>query len=176
MFPDEWIPGTGLVLRPLTPEDAQTLVTACNDTVVQRWLPLPHPYTHQHARALVREQAPRTQEAGSGLIRGIDQEGRLVGVIDLKHADWTTRCVEIGYWIVPCARGQRISSRAAQLLTAWAHVHGMRRVEARAAVDNLASLASLRRAGFVETRVLPGAGHTHSGPVDLVVLEHVDSG
>ncbi len=96
-----------------------------------------------------------------------------MGVIDLKRVSWPAKSAEIGYWVAPWGRGQRLATRATVLLTEWAHRHGVRRVEIRVAPHNTASLVSARRAGFIDEGTLRQAGYVHAGPVDLVVLSRL---
>lgn len=50
---------------------------------------------------------------------------------------------------------------------------GFIRVEVRAAVGNVGSQRVAEKAGFRREGVLRRAGHTHAGPVDLVVLSRL---
>ena len=56
---------------------------------------------------------------------------------------------EIGYWLVPRARGRGIGSLAVGLLARWAvNEAGLARVEAYVVPDNIASQRVLEKAGF----------------------------
>jgi RimJ/RimL family protein N-acetyltransferase len=56
---------------------------------------------------------------------------------------------EIGYWLVPRARGRGIGSRAVRLLAGWAVSEaGLARLEAYVIPDNIASQRVLENAGF----------------------------
>ena len=170
---DGLIQRDGLTLRPFTDLDVESIAVACNDAEIQQWLPHPSPYTEELASWFVCERAPTILRSGTGIVRGIEVDGRLMGVIDLKHANWHARSVEIGYWVAPWGRGRGLAACAIRALTDWAHAQGMRRVEIRVAPDNLASLLSAQRAGFTEEGTLRQAGYIHAGPVDLVVLSHL---
>ncbi len=60
---------------------------------------------------------------------------------------------EIGYTVFPAHRGQGLATEAAAALVAWAWERGEMTVFASVAPANLASLAVVRKVGFVQTGV-----------------------
>lgn len=60
--------------------------------------------------------------------------------------------VEVGYGLVPSARGRGYATEALQGAVGIARAAGARRIIADTAVENIASLTVLRTAGFTETR------------------------
>jgi RimJ/RimL family protein N-acetyltransferase len=171
MFAQEVLPGDGLELRALGSDDIDDIACACQDELIQKWLPLPRPYTREAARAFVRDIAPHQHTAGHGIVRAIDVGGRLGGVIDLKKTDWAARVTEIGYWVAPWARGHCLAGRASRVLANWAlTTQGMERVAIHAATENIASHRAALSAGFTREGIARAAGFTHDGRVDLVVF------
>lgn len=149
---------------------------ACSDEVIQRWLPLPTPYTEKVARGFIEDLAPDQQATGAGLVRAIEVAGRLAGCVSLKETNWQELTTEVGYWVAPWGRGSGLAGRAARLLAEWAlRDRAMERVELLAAVGNLASQRSADRAGFTREGILRSAGHVHAGRVDLVVYSLIRS-
>ena len=57
-------------------------------------------------------------------------------------------CVEIGYGLVPSARGHGYAAEAVGALLAIAAEHGLSKVIANTTLDNIASQRTLLRAGF----------------------------
>jgi RimJ/RimL family protein N-acetyltransferase len=169
-FPaDVTLRGDGFVLRPLHVEDAPDVALAASDELTMRWLPLPRPYTEDTALAFITELAPGQQAEGAGIVRAIEERGRLAGCIDLKKTDWRAGVTEVGYWVAPWARGRGLAGRATRLLADWAlREHGLERVELLAATGNVASQRAAEMAGFAREGVLRSAGFTHEGRVDLV--------
>ena len=166
----------GIVLRPLTEADVPAVAEACTDELIQRWLPLPNPYTEQAARWFCLEFAPAQLESGHGLVLGIELADRLAGVIDLKRTDWRARTTEIGYWTSPWARRQGVMRRAVSALSRWVlEVRGFARVEIRVATGNVTSQRVATAAGFTKEGVLRNAGYVHDGRVDLIVYSLIDS-
>lgn len=173
-FSDEVIDAHGVVLRPLREDDVPAIALACSDPLTQRWLPLPRPYTEDSARVFALEVAPQELATGRAIERAIEVDGEFAGVIGLKNTDWAARSTEAGYWLGPWARGRGVTARALAAITDWAlDAQGIDRVEVRVATGNAASLATARKALFVEEGILRRASYTHDGKVDLVVLSRL---
>lgn len=68
-------------------------------------------------------------------------------------------CVEIGYGLVPSARGHGYAAEAVLALLIVAADHGVSRVIADTALDNIASQRTLIRAGFRRARADPELHH-----------------
>ncbi|MDQ1599506.1 MAG: hypothetical protein QOD68_980 [Actinomycetota bacterium] len=104
-FPDQNLATRRLLLRPFSVDDVDVIVAAAGDELVQRWLPLPRPYTREDAVHWCTVQAPEARTSGAGLARAVTRDERVVGAIDLKRTDWAAGVTEIGYWAAPEARG-----------------------------------------------------------------------
>lgn len=168
-FSDETIAAFGITLRPFFEADIPRIVEACSDPLTQTWLPLPSPYTHESARSYAFDAAAEVLGTGAGIERAIDIDGEFMGVIGLKATDWRAKSTEAGYWLGPWARGCGIMVRALCAITDWAlDAQGLGRVQVLVAPDNIASMATAQRAGFVREGILRRAGVTHAGHVDLV--------
>ncbi|MET0426160.1 MAG: GNAT family N-acetyltransferase, partial [Actinoplanes sp.] len=101
-----------LTLRELRDGDIDAIVEAATNPVTMQWLPLPRPYTREHAASFVHTIAPAMQSDLGGLVRAIEMDGVLAGVIDLKSTDWQHRVTEIGYWTAPAVRGKGVMTEA----------------------------------------------------------------
>src|SRR5450759_421633 len=119
-FPDVVLTSPRVTLRAFHQADVEEIQVACADPITQRWLPLPFPYTREHAAGFALEWAPAERLSGRGLVRAVEWDGRLAGAIDLKRADWSEGVVEIGYWTSPPARGRGVMTAATRLLARWA--------------------------------------------------------
>jgi RimJ/RimL family protein N-acetyltransferase len=74
-------------------------------------------------------------------------DGRAIGGVGFKGRP-AGGCVEIGYGLVPSARGHGYAAEAVAALLAVAAGYGLSRVIADTASDNVASQRTLIRAGF----------------------------
>jgi RimJ/RimL family protein N-acetyltransferase len=80
--------------------------------------------------------------------------GAAVGGGTLHHLDADREIVEIGYWLLPHARGRGMATRIARLLAEHAFDLGVRRVAAYVNVGNVASERVLHRAGYTREGVV----------------------
>lgn len=150
-FPEVVLAGDGFVLRPLAQLDVEDITAACNDAATLEWLPLPRPYRREHAEGFVDVIARDARESGRGVVFAIDVSGRLHGCIDLKATDWRAGTTEVGYWVAPWGRGQRLAGRATRLLAEWAlRDHRLERVVLRG--DRQPRLSTQRGVGRLRTR------------------------
>jgi RimJ/RimL family protein N-acetyltransferase len=74
-------------------------------------------------------------------------DGRAIGGLGFKGQP-DGGCVEIGYGLVPSARGHGHAAEAVIALLTVAADHGLSRVLADTTLDNIASQRTLIRAGF----------------------------
>lgn len=173
-FADVTIPGDGFILRSPSVDDVEVVTAACQDLVTQRWLPLPVPYRESDARSFLAEIVPEQHRSGSGIVRVVEVEGRVAGVIDLKKTDWLAQGTDIGYWIGPDYRGHGLAGRATELFSRWALLEQrMERVQLWAADGNIASQRAAERAGFTREGVARSSGYIHAGRVDLVLYSRI---
>ena len=80
--------------------------------------------------------------------------GDIVGGGTLHHLDAERAIVEIGYWVMPPARGRGIGARIARLLAEHAFSLGVERVAAYVNLGNVASERVLEAAGFTREGVV----------------------
>lgn len=79
----------------------------------------------------------------------------VIGEIGFKYLPTNPQApgkTEIGYGIVPSARGQGFATEALNAMCAWGFENGATRIDADCLWDNLKSAAVLSRAGFHEWR------------------------
>ena len=143
-----------LSLRPLRPGDAEAIHRLVNDWEVVRMLSqLPFPYPRDLADKWIASTLEQ-MERGSGYHLAItgqeDGQEMLIGCIGLR-LDLAPRVGHLGYWIGRRFWRVGVASEAATRLARWALANlDIDRLEAHVAVDNPASSAVLRRAGFRE--------------------------
>ena len=76
---------------------------------------------------------------------------QLVGSISLVHLDWATASADVGFWLLPEARGRGLAKHAVHLVTSWAFdVVGLSELRAEVFEGNDASWHVLMTNGFHE--------------------------
>ncbi|MFI1377857.1 GNAT family N-acetyltransferase [Embleya sp. NPDC020886] len=172
VFPERVLPAGPITLRPFGADDAEDNRAACADEVVQRWLPLPRPYTLEASVDWCTKTAHTLRESGDGVHFAIvdPDEGRLLGAIGLKRTDWHELVSEVGYWVAPWARGRGIAALATRVLGRWLLTEqGFERLELKAAVGNIPSRKTAIKAGLHREGTLRNAGRLHTGRIDVVL-------
>jgi RimJ/RimL family protein N-acetyltransferase len=131
-------------------DDVPALVEACNDTEIQRWIPvIPRPYTEEDGRAFVQREVAGDQQQFA-----VTLGGRVVGSIGIRISEvW--RNGHIGYWCAAEARGHGVTTRALRLLSRHA-LEDLRleRLELITDPDNHASQRVAEKVGFQREGVL----------------------
>ncbi|MEU3453093.1 GNAT family N-acetyltransferase [Micromonospora sp. NPDC006766] len=166
--------GEQLTLSPPQAQDAPAIHAAVQDPEIRRWLPLPRPYPLDLAMEFCTVMAPGVRASGRGLIRSVRERGEFAGIIDAKRIDWRAGVCEIGYWLVPAARGRGLMTSAVDVFSRWLLNHaGFERVELRIAPGNTGSIRVGERAGFAFEGTARNAGFTDSGRVDLAIYARI---
>lgn len=142
-----------LLLRPLAPADAPALHRLVNDWAVVRNLSrLPFPYPRELADEWIASTARQMEErTGFHLaITGPEEGSELLGCVGLR-LDLAPRTGNVGYWVGRRFWGHGVATEAVSRVARWALANlDLDRLEAHVALDNPASSAVLRHAGFRE--------------------------
>jgi RimJ/RimL family protein N-acetyltransferase len=107
-----------IVLRPFADADADQLTQACQDPLIQKFIPIPRPYTGTDATAYIdrtKAQWVDGSKAAFAIARA-DDPAIVLGAINVAIFEAVGNA---GYWVAPHARGQGIATRALFLLTDW---------------------------------------------------------
>jgi 8-oxo-dGTP diphosphatase len=144
-----------LVLRPLTPDDAEQLHRLLNDWEVCRMLQtVPFPYPRLLADQWIADSVTQRQDgtAYHFAITGTETgQEVLVGAVGLKLTPGQRRAT-LGYWVGRRFWGHGVAREAAGRVVRWALANlDLDRVDAVVATDNPASARVLAAAGFRET-------------------------
>ena len=137
-----------LMLRPVWPEDWETILWGISDErVVRNLARAPWPYSARDAREFAaRGQDPRCPNFLLTLPN--DKGARLIGCAGLGVTDTG---VELGYWIAPRHWGHGFATEGGRGVLEVARLLGHRRVEAGHFLDNPASGRVLGKLGFRPT-------------------------
>jgi ribosomal-protein-alanine N-acetyltransferase len=124
------------------------------------------------ARRFIARQ-PRLRARGQYLgLTVTDETGRpFLGHVMLHSVAWHHKRAEVGYWLVPAARGRGAGRAAVSLLVDWAfETLGLDRVEITTTPDNAAARALAARLGFAEEGVMRARNCERGRRVDIVML------
>lgn len=137
-------------LRPLRPADVDAWYTLLTDPRVfgpTSW--------NVHDRAEVAAMVHR--HAASGLRQAIARrsDDALVGTLGATRWNAPPGVAEVAYELAPAVWGRGLATAAVAAFLDAARAAGLTRVEAHSWVENTASAAVLRRAGFVIEATLP---------------------
>jgi RimJ/RimL family protein N-acetyltransferase len=152
--PSEGIRARDIILRLPLLDDVDGLLPAFTDPETRDAGNLPA-FGREELVASLRE-LPALAESGRLLpLAAVNaQTGEVIGAGMLHHLDAERRIVEIGYWVLPQARGRGIATTIARMLAEHAFSLGVDRVAAYVNVDNSASERVLERAGFTREGVV----------------------
>jgi ribosomal-protein-alanine N-acetyltransferase len=136
-----------LVLRPFTRDDVPGVVEAYTDPDIQRW----------NLRSLNPSEAAewidassRSWRDGTGGMWAVTSaaSGALLGRVSIRGVDPQSGYAEVGYWVLPSARGKGVAPRACVALSDWAFGY-LHRLELCHSVHNGPSCRVAEKAGFV---------------------------
>jgi RimJ/RimL family protein N-acetyltransferase len=164
-FPLPWPPLADptlqIALRPwgAGEHDAATLARAWADPDVARWTAVPAEADEDAARRWIRGEEHRREQglAFDLVVTPLDRPGEVLGEVGLAMAEPEQRWAELGYWMLPSARGAGRTARAAELFADWVlRELPVQRLFARTHPDNpragrVAAAAGLTRAGALDT-------------------------
>ncbi|MDG4763941.1 GNAT family N-acetyltransferase [Solwaraspora sp. WMMD406] len=155
----------GVRLRMFLPDDAPAVADGCNDPLTRRFVPgMPQPYTEIHAMHWITEGSTSAW-AGGGAAWAIADPAtdELLGCVGLSRPVPERGQIEVGYWVVPRARGRGAATAATIAATRYALGNGFERVELLTDGANAASQRVALAAGFRAEGVRRGAASRPAG-------------
>lgn len=174
LIPPEQPPTDGeIVLRLRRADDVPAIAEASHDPETMRWLD-DEPLTAERQHDAV-ERALEQWRTGRGAPFVIADAGddRPLGLLNVQFED-DEEVAGLAVSVFPQARGRGVASRALRLAAEWAlRELDLRRAYAEAAVDNVASIRAIEKAGFRREGVLRAHCKTHGRSHDCVVFSLV---
>jgi RimJ/RimL family protein N-acetyltransferase len=169
------IPTPRLLLRLPLPRDVPELRRSFRDPRTARAAGAPlHSVAERRDPARMVRRTSREFRRGEHLSLSVvlRAEGACIGRVGLRGLDWRWRKVEsLAYWIDPRYWDRGYATEASYFLCRAAFRSlRLRRISSQALDRNLASLAVLRRLGFVEEGRERRAVVVHGVPMDMVLL------
>ncbi|CAM5476399.1 hypothetical protein SAURM35S_09681 [Streptomyces aurantiogriseus] len=151
--PAPGLEGLGLRLRPWDPEsaaDVDAWLRGHVDPEFQRWnTPLRTITDTATARESLRAKTADVAAGTSAIFCVTDaDDGTILGQVGLNVIDRVQSFGNIGYWVLPEARGHQVATRALLLATRWAYAEvGLHRLELGHALGHEASCRIAERCG-----------------------------
>ena len=151
--PDDGVSDGELVLRLPGEADVDAILPGFSDPEILEAGNLP-PFGREELVETL-PHLPALAESGRLLpLVVVGASGEVLGGGTLHHLDTERGIVEIGYWLLPQARGRGVATRVARLLAEHAFSLGIERVAAYVNVGNERSDRVLERAGFTREGVI----------------------
>jgi len=160
-------------LREWREEDRHALVEMANDEAIQQWTRVPSPYTERDAEqwfALTQTTRAAGHQAAFA-VTAADQNGELLGSIDLRVHPADPAIGELGYMIGPRARRRGVATRAVELITAWGFAKlALSRIEILVDPRNEPSFRVAESAGYTREGILRAYRPSRNGGrLDLAI-------
>jgi RimJ/RimL family protein N-acetyltransferase len=163
-FPEEGLRFDDFVLRLPGPKDLQGLAAAFADGELNE---------ADNVSPFSRDELPERLSHSPTLVRLVvaDAETDVIsGGGTLHHLDPGRSVIEIGYWLLPRARGRGIATRVARALAEYAFTRGIERVAAYVEVGNVSSERVLERAGFTREGIIRSLPKSEGRRVDKTIF------
>ncbi|MFL5891896.1 MAG: GNAT family N-acetyltransferase [Solirubrobacterales bacterium] len=154
-FPIGGISDGEIRLRLRTDADNPAIVEACRDPDIVRWTRVPDSYDEATA-AEWADESRRQRDAGTGLhliVAGAASD-ELLGSIGV-HVNQDEGRADVGYWLIPQARGRGIMTKAVRLFSRWIFDNlPVERIEITIEPANTASRSVAEQAGYIFEGIL----------------------
>lgn len=138
--------------------DLDAILLASRDEEIQRYSSVGLVRTRGDA-----EHWLKTRRAAGRMDWVVERAGEIVGRVGLHKIDESDLTAEIGYWLLPDARGTGLASRAVRELTRYSFAElGLERLEIEHASQNAASCLVAQRCGFA-AEGLRRSAFSHAG-------------
>jgi [ribosomal protein S5]-alanine N-acetyltransferase len=122
-------------------------------------------------RFIARQPALRARGEFLGLAITDATAKPFLGHVMLHTVSWRHRRAEVGYWLVPAARGRGAGRTAVSLLVDWAFAAlALDRLEITTTPENRAARALAAAVGFEEEGIMRARNHERDRRVDVVML------
>jgi RimJ/RimL family protein N-acetyltransferase len=148
-IPDRFEIDMPFVARHAEERDVPIVAPAFRDPDIGGEIGMP-PFSDDELRATLRERILELRARGVLVPYVIEDtsDRSLLGGVTLRHFDPMRGVIEVGYWLLPHARGRGLATHAVRAAAREAFASGLWRVEAHVRIGNAASERVLERAGF----------------------------
>lgn len=159
----------GLRLRSFSLADLHLVEEASSDSFIPTITTVPDVYSPAEGAAFIERQLSR-RLGGEGWSLAIhdDVVDRSIGQIGLWVGSLAKGRAEIGYWVVPSARGTGVAGRAVEALSDWAFANlDVSRLSLFIEPWNVASIRTAEAAGYEREGLLKNWERVDGVPKDM---------
>jgi RimJ/RimL family protein N-acetyltransferase len=151
------------------PDDAAPYVRAfADDPAMARMVGFDAPSERDVRTTFKRDSRDRAD--GRAARWSVVDGDEFLGMFILHSFSWQHRRAEVGFLVVPAARGRGVGGEALELLTRWSlETLGLQRLGLATIEENVATQAIARRAGYEREGVLRAYTREWDEPVDNVI-------
>jgi RimJ/RimL family protein N-acetyltransferase len=148
-FPfDVRLPGDGFVLREWTEDDVPAMIASFDEPMVARFTTIASPFNAETAADFLAK-IPVNRAAEKAVELAIETETcKVAGSILLFRVPGEPMSIELGYTVDKTQRGQGLGARALAVMTDFAYELGFTSLQLNIEVENVASQAVARKAGY----------------------------
>ena len=166
----------GSVLRMRAPvrADIPGMVVSCRDEATQEFTHMPENYTAADAEGFLRAML-HSPTAMLWIIDNPDDPGTFGGTLEVRLADRSAHCVELGYTVAPHLRGRGLMTAVVSTVTEFLFDYRVHRVQLKANPANVASCRVAEGAGFTREGTLRDAELLHGRFNDLAIFSRIMS-
>jgi RimJ/RimL family protein N-acetyltransferase len=153
--PDPPLADDAISLEPLKQEHVPPLLAVIDDPGIVQFTRVPSGADETFVRGWIRRYEDGWGDASRAGFAIRAAEGGVIGFVAMVDLDLEHREGEIGYLVVPAARGRGVARRAVELLTRWGFEElGLIRLELRIDVRNPWSEVVAERSGYQRDGIL----------------------
>ncbi|MCX5208424.1 GNAT family N-acetyltransferase [Kitasatospora sp. NBC_00240] len=157
----------GLLLRPWEPADAAAFLFAYQDEDIRRWHTR-RPWSETRVREWFDRYRQDWEQEKGGHWAVTRDGGEVLGRIKLGNVNFDEGIADIGYWVLPAARGAGVAPRALSALSVWAmNEIGFPRLCLDHSTRNHASCRVATKSGYVLEGTKRSAGVHDDGRHDM---------
>jgi RimJ/RimL family protein N-acetyltransferase len=168
--PDPPLADDEISLEPLTQAHVPQLLALTEDPDVVRFTRVPAGADETFIRGWIRRYEGGWSDGSCAGFAIRSSEGGFLGFAAFVDLELEHREGEIGYMVVPAARGRGVAPRAVELLTRWGFGDlGLLRLELRIDIENPASALVAERSGYHRDGVLRNVHFKEGLRCDLAV-------
>ena len=141
-------------LEPFAEDHLPSLDVLFSDPVSLRYTRIPEPPPPGFARQWLKMYEEGRRDGSREAFAALDDDGTFLGLALAPEFSREDAEVELGYIVVPEARGRGVATEMLRALTAWAFEQGAQRATLIIGVDNPASERVAERCGYVREGVM----------------------